>query len=116
MKNWSYVWFNSAPNKSGTNIHFDCNSIEINNPWNGAAYDQKVFAANSGSGSTGTDSSQENINCTVNDNTVFGTGGVNYHYWFGRGFDLNSGPFQPSGNTFNLGDPQSPHQGIEQQN
>jgi len=59
---------------------------------------------------------QENINCTMNDNTIFGTGGVNYHYWFGKGFDVNSGLLQPSGNTFNLGDSGSPHQGIERKN
>ena len=114
-RNWSYVMYISAIGISGTNIHFDCNTIEINNPWNGANYDQRVLCANSTAGSSGSDTSQENINCTMNDNTIFGTGGVNYHYWFGNGFDLNSGLLQPSGNTFNLTGPGSPHQGIEKQ-
>lgn len=112
--NWGYVMNIQQTGKSGTNIHFDCNSVEINTPWNGAGYDQLVLVARSlNAGSTGSDTSQENINCTMNDNTIFGTGGVNYHYWFGEGFDVNSGPFQPKGNTFNLSDPASPHQGME---
>ncbi len=111
--NWSYVMSLQPYNKSGTNVHFDCNLIEINNPWNGQGYDQVVMAGRSlFSGSTGSDNSQESINCSMNDNTIFGTGGVNYNYWFGSGFDLNSGLLQPSGNTFNLG-AGSPHQGIE---
>jgi len=115
-RNWSYIMNVASTNQSGTNIHFDCNSIEINNPWNGASYDQVVLVGRSlNSGSSGSDSSQENINCSMDDNTIFGTGGVNYHYWFGDGYDVNSGLLQPAGNTFNLSDPQSPHQGIERQ-
>ncbi len=111
--NWGYVMNISATSKSGTNIHFDCNQIEINNPWNGASYDQCILVARSlNAGSTGTDSSQESINCSMNDNTIFGSGAVNYNYWFGSGFDVNSGLLQPTGNTFNLG-AGSPRQGIE---
>lgn len=115
-RNWGAVMNIQSTTKSGTNIHFDCNLIEINNPWNGAGYDQHILVARSlGAGSPGTDSSQESNNCSMDNNTIIGTGGVNYHYWFGDGFDLNSGLLQPSGNTFNLGDPLSPHQGIERQ-
>jgi len=112
--NWGYIMTIAPHDQSGTNIHFDCNLIEINTPWNGKAYDQRIFGAFSiRKGETGTDTSAENINITINNNTVIGRGGINAHYQFGRGFNLNSGPLQPIGNTFNLDDPDSPHVGEE---
>ncbi len=119
-KNWSYVFMNNTKNGAAgnqENVHFDCNDIEINNPWNGERYDQIVFVGRDKSGgSGGTDSSMEPSNSTIENNRIYGTGSVNWHYWMGQGFDLNSGPLQPTNNTFNLSGAGSPQQGIERQN
>jgi len=114
-KNWSYI-MNVSGSGLNDNVRFDHNAIRIDNPWNGEGYDQLVLVGRdlSYSGSN-TDSSQEPTNSSMNNNLIYGSGGVNFHYWMGEGFDLNSGTMETMGNIFTLGDPDSPHRGIERQ-
>lgn len=113
-RNWGYVCMTSR--RGSDNIHFDNNLVEINNPWNGANFDQRVLSGHDFFGyvqTSNTDSGAEPTNSSYDNNCFYGSGGVNWHYWMGNGFDLNSGPLSTNGNLFSLGDPNSPHQGIE---
>ena len=114
-RNWGYVTNVQQLNTNkSNNIGVDNNRIVINNPWNGQVYDQRIFVWHSlSAGSTGSDTSQEGSGVTFSNNTVTGTGGVNFHFWFGSGFDKDTGPIRSVNNTVNLDDPASPHQGVE---
>ena len=115
-RNWGYAFSIFSTNgSSATNIHFDHNCIEINNPWNGAAFDQRIFSCWDANGAPGTSSGSEPSNSTIQNNIVYGAGAVNWNYWMGNGYDLNSGSQITSGNIINLPAP-SPIQGNELQN
>ena len=117
-RNWTAIFSSLSENGAAlnqNNVHFDCNDIENNVPWNGSTADQYYYGMRDvASGAGGTDNSQEPSNSSIDNNRVIGTGEANYYFWMGNGYDLNSGPVQPTGNTFNAG-PNDPRQGIERQ-
>ena len=113
---WGNVFLLNSRAAQEENVHFDNNCIEINMPNPGITFDLRPLAAHDlVGGSTGTDDSMEVPNTSIKDNYVYGTGAVNYYYWMGRGYNLNTGPLDVSGNVFNMSDANNPYQGIEAQ-
>jgi len=101
---FAYV-FSTAVNhgyKVQSNIHYDCNDIEITDNLSPASGNSpRIFTARMstrGVYSTG----YEAIDSSASYNYIHGQGSVNYYYWFGEGYAANGGKFETKGNIFEI--------------